>query len=166
MRLLQPAPLFIGFHLTRLARLGVDQTVHSGVVFLVKAEAPSGQGTSYCKEAHELLVNSSLAPKPRYCAYEPGVQMYVIIMDYVKRSQVRSGMQLTLLSHILSLRAAVRASHRQGFVFGDLDLREPNVCTVGDTIQRERRARRDTRARSISTAKRSTGIQACSEESW
>ncbi|KAI0328417.1 hypothetical protein GY45DRAFT_1372348 [Cubamyces sp. BRFM 1775] len=113
---------------------------HNKTVVLAKAEMSSGQATvvvkityKYSKEAHELLANSSLALKLRYRAYEPGAQMYVVVMDYLEGSQGRSGTKLAQPSHIRSLHAAVQALNRQGFVFGDLH--EPNVFTVGDTIK-------------------------------
>ncbi|OSD04890.1 hypothetical protein PYCCODRAFT_1423837 [Trametes coccinea BRFM310] len=150
---LQPAPSFIGPHFTKytnhadeevvltyLKRLGVDELVHNKTVFLAKAEARSETATvvvkfayKYCEEAHAMLANASppMAPKLRYCKYEPSVQMYVVIMDYVEGLEAQT--KLSRPSHTSSLRTAIQALHGRGFVYGDL--REPNVLIVEDEIR-------------------------------
>ena len=108
-------------------------------VFVAEAKSASETATvvvkfthKYNREAHDLLARASppQAPLLRYCAYEPTVQLWVVVMDYVKGTQVKD--KLTNPAHIASLQKAVTTLHSSGFVFGDL--RAPNVLTVGDVV--------------------------------
>ena len=84
---------------------------------------------SYCREAHELLADASLAPALRYCAHERDVRMYVVVMDYVERAETWERLSPARAE---SLRKAVRLLHEKDIVFGDL--RAPNVLGLEDRI--------------------------------
>ncbi|KAF9779198.1 hypothetical protein BJ322DRAFT_1013639 [Thelephora terrestris] len=110
-------------------------------VFVAEAKRRSGIekavvkfAYTYNREAHELLANAetSQAPRLRYCAFEPSVSMWVVIMDYVESSEVGVDDVLKESIHIKSLRAALDKLHSRGLVFGDL--RPLNVLIMGDKV--------------------------------
>ena len=83
----------------------------------------------YNGEAHASLAASLLAPRLRYCNFEPSMGLYVVVMDYLEGAEMWDRSKL-LPVHVDSLRTAVKILHDQGFVFGDL--RSPNVLVEGD----------------------------------
>ena len=118
----------------RLDRYFPSKTVFKGTI-----ECEGDEGKAKCdvvikftdrygKEAHKLLAGMSLAPKLWYCEYEKSVEMYVVVMDYVRGKQ--AGRPLTEKAHIDELRRAVDALHGGGYVHGDL--RGPNVLIAAD----------------------------------
>ncbi|KAI1798212.1 hypothetical protein LXA43DRAFT_1176622 [Ganoderma leucocontextum] len=82
----------------------------------------------YCRDAHALLAQQSppLAPALWYCADEPAVEMYVVVMEYVDGSthpELRApypGTGAETPQWTGALRTAVTTLHEHGFVFGRL----------------------------------------------
>jgi hypothetical protein len=145
-------PSFIGPHFTTYHdsegeevvltyRARLQPNLPMKAVFVAEAKRRSGIekvvvkfAYTYNREAHELLANAepSQAPRLRYCAFEPSVGMWVVVMDYVESSEVGVDEVLKESNHIESFRAALDKLHSRGLVFGDL--RPPNVLIVGDKV--------------------------------
>ena len=85
----------------------------------------------YNEAAHAALAASSLAPKLRYCSFEPSMGLYVVVMDYVEGGELWDRRKASP-ARVDSLRSAVKMLHENGLVFGDL--RRPNVLVVGDRV--------------------------------
>ena len=83
---------------------------------------------SYCKAAHHLLANRSLAPPLYYCEKVESTGMHVVVMGLAKGiSTERPNKHPTFIEN---LREAVQILHDADFVHGDL--REPNVLVTED----------------------------------
>jgi hypothetical protein len=146
------SPSFIGPHFTTYHdsegeevaltyRARLQPYLPMKAVFVAEAKSRSGTekvvvkfAHTYNREAHKLLANAepSQAPKLRYCALEPSVGMWVVVMDYVESSELGVDDVLKETVHIESLRVALKKLHSQGLVFGDL--RPLNVLIVDDKV--------------------------------
>ncbi|KAL5522070.1 hypothetical protein ACEPAF_1926 [Sanghuangporus sanghuang] len=83
----------------------------------------------YCGEAHQLLASHGLAPQLHFCKRIRG-GLWMVVMDYVPGETsdmflLRGQFTTDILSDI---RKAVELLHREGYVFGDLRLR--NILVV------------------------------------
>ena len=67
------------------------------------------------EDGHKLLAAASHAPKLHYCHFEASVGMWVMVMHYVRSTEVTD--ILTKPMHIASLRAVVTKLHDHGLVF-------------------------------------------------
>ncbi|EPQ52958.1 hypothetical protein GLOTRDRAFT_139935 [Gloeophyllum trabeum ATCC 11539] len=85
----------------------------------------------YGEEGHRLLAGNGLAPELYYCAYEPTVDMIVVVMAFMPGKVSGSGVSL---SHKQQgdLKRAVALLHGADLVFGDL--RRPNIIAHDDTV--------------------------------
>ncbi|KAI0642530.1 hypothetical protein C8Q79DRAFT_216762 [Trametes meyenii] len=113
----------------------IQQTVYRATV-----TPPLNDGTDkvvvkfahcYGEEGHRLLADNGLAPKLYYCAYEPTVDMIVVVLAFMPGKVSGSGVSL---SHKQQgdLKRAVALLHGADLVFGDL--RAPNIITHEDTV--------------------------------
>jgi serine/threonine protein kinase len=88
---------------------------------------------NYNQDAHKLLVDitPSHAPRLLHCAYEPDVNMWVVVMDYIDGQYMRDH-KITNPEHVKSFRSALKSLHSRGLVHGDL--REPNILLVREQV--------------------------------
>ena len=126
----------ITYKLTYTHRMLQEQP--NKAVFVASVEPPKEEGEpdfvvvkftrSYCKDAHMLLAQESLAPDLRYCEMVESIGMYVVVMDFVFGDYPEAPFQNWGFTE--KLRTAIQTLHDKDFVHGDI--REGNILVSED----------------------------------
>ncbi|KZT22158.1 hypothetical protein NEOLEDRAFT_1150158 [Neolentinus lepideus HHB14362 ss-1] len=121
-------PTFIGPHFTEYYDTANRKVV---LTYRKRLDVATSDRAVFLAEADiESKPVEVVTPKLWYCKYEPSVWMWVVVMEYVKGREVED--TLTDPAHIESLWVAVKTSHANDFVFGDL--RWVNVFTMDSKV--------------------------------